>query len=447
MDLVNIVTFLWLAWWAFVAVRELAKGTRDSVLYLIPVYFVYCGVPLLLDVVAGIPEYLLQPGYQLAVQDERTSLIYCAFVAAVPVFWYRWGRVRRVTNWPDLGSTQLAETSTIDHLLRRARPLLQIAAWAPVAAWLFAPNPSAFLEYGAAPVQMLESGAELTEDASYYINVISRVSLLAVVAIGALMLSQRKRFLINLFLYFGPLLITAVWLNSKRTSVVLAVVVLLFALWYRGMLRGTKLYVVGALAILLIGAFSQYYQTGVRDAYAEADSSRIYRGIRVDYGRDSRIKMAIYAELYPEEMQILDYRGQTVLYYAGLAIPREVWPEKPLPYAQYFTAAMQLRPAEMQHGSMTTSWLDEAIANFGWGGLFIGPFVFALICRVGDKRQSGIVSLLTGLVAILFLSVELIAFFPIVAIWVGVMALPARSRADAANAPVDLEGYQPESLA
>ena len=79
---------------------------------------------------------------------------------------------------------------------------------------------------------------------------------------------------------------------------------------------------------------------------------------------------------------------------------------------------------------MTTSWLDEAIANFSWLGMLLGPLVPGLVCAIGDRRRSSGARSLTLLVASLLLTVNLVAFMSIAVLWVGAMALsrPAAAR-------------------
>jgi hypothetical protein len=70
---------------------------------------------------------------------------------------------------------------------------------------------------------------------------------------------------------------------------------------------------------------------------------------------------------------------------------------------------------------MTTTWLDEAIANFSWPGMAIGPVLIGLICRVGDSRGSAMVRVLTVVVAVLLMSVHAIAFWPVFILWLAMM--------------------------
>ena len=76
-------------------------------------------------------------------------------------------------------------------------------------------------------------------------------------------------------------------------------------------------------------------------------------------GRDDVTKMAIYAELYPNELEILDYPFQSFLFTSTMYVPRELWSDKPWPYAVYATSALMQIKSQYVGWSMTTGILDE----------------------------------------------------------------------------------------
>jgi len=188
------------------------------------------------------------------------------------------------------------------------------------------------------------------------------------------------------------------------------------ALWYRGKIKSLGLAL--ATPALLLASFSILYQGVIRQMRpGTTTSADLYESMRVDYGRDSRVKMVAYSLLHPSEMTILDFPGQTVLFDIGAWIPRSVWPEKPYPYAVYFTSAMLGQPVQDMGWGMTTSLFDEVISNAGWPGLLLGPLIIGFVCWVGESTRDPLVILLTVLVACLLMSVELVAFAPLFALW------------------------------
>ena len=51
----NLCGFTWLFVCAVCSLRKLASGSRHSIHFLVGVHFLFCGVPLLADVVFGVP--------------------------------------------------------------------------------------------------------------------------------------------------------------------------------------------------------------------------------------------------------------------------------------------------------------------------------------------------------------------------------------------------------
>ena len=48
-----------------------------------------------------------------------------------------------------------------------------------------------------------------------------------------------------------------------------------------------------------------------------------YANIRVDYGRDLVLKQALLSEVEASREPVLDYRGQSLVFYGTLFVPRE----------------------------------------------------------------------------------------------------------------------------
>lgn len=402
LTILNILTFFWLLAWALLAARNLAVGHRNAVLFVLGVHFLLNGLPLLLDELFGKPLYRALPGMYLATGDDLTSIIYCFYVsAAAPFLWWT-GRVRGTLTEKERRAAQAFTAESV----RRLRPFLYLLLVSPGLVAAFAPNPQLYLTYA----WIVTARGE--PEALQYQQVVSLMSVLSVVAAAGL-LASAPRIRGWMFLALTPWMGAAIWLNGKRYIVVFAVVLSWLALLYKGYFR--RLHFIAALVVLVlaIGVFSFSYQRAFQRGGGD-----LYENARVDFGRDDVIKMTIFAELHPSEIQILDYRGQSLVFYATMYIPRYIWQEKPLPYAQYFTSAMYFRSPRMWGWRLTTSWLEEAIANFSWLGMLLGPALLSVICRIGDRNSNAFVFPLTALVASLFLAVHFVAFAPIFLAWI-----------------------------
>lgn len=408
--LLKLLTFLWLAIWTLRAVIQLSRGIYRTVLFVIPVLFLLTGVPLLLDILIGVPTYDNLPGFALSSQDALTNILYCFYVSMIPPIWWRFGNASKPSS---LNQTQIQRINVLLGLkFQWIRPLAYVLLVLPLILIIFSPAPTSYLKYGA--VLLDASDEEFRQfhsiiRLSAVISIVSAVILL--LNISFVRLSARLR--IPMLIVVAPWLILNTWVHGKRSVIAITILLLILVFWSRGGLRGMRLIGIFAIAALGLFAYSYLYQTQVRSI----DIASIYQNIRIDYGRDDVIKMTLFAELNPSRIQILEYRGQSLLFYLTMYVPRSFWPDKPYPYAQYFTSALFLAPPRLWGWGMTTSWLEEAIANFSWFGMGIGPLVIGIICRIGDKANNFITMILTVLIASLFLVLHLVAFASLFIIW------------------------------
>jgi hypothetical protein len=416
-NVVNTVTFLWLGFWAVRSIRALAAGERHSILFAILVLFGLAGIPVFLDVIVGRPAYIMK-GLYLCSRDDRTAYIYCLYVASVPLIWWLTGRGRRSPNGTADSEGQ-GPRSAVG--MQRLRPLLYLFLVLPLAGLLLSPHRAAYLKYGAAGMGAVNTG-------TVYHALISLASVLCLIGAAGILASE-ARIRPRTCLFLAPWVLLAIWCNGKRHIIAYALVLIGYVLWEKGYLRSRRLLAGGAAMLAALFLFSYVYLTSVRGIhrdFLQADGA--YQIMRLDNGRDAEIKLAIFGELHPDVVRILDYRGQSLLFYLTMYVPRTVWKAKPLPYAQHVTSAALLKPVKNHGWSLTTSWLEEAIANFGWWGMLIGPLTLSGICRIGDSCEDGLVGALTALIACLFLSVHFVSFAPIFFLWVFLVIWTRRVR-------------------
>lgn len=403
--LVNILTVMWLGGWALFAIKRIGTGKRESVNFVIMAHSWFSGMPLVLTLLMGSPQFDIYPGFRIASHDATTALIYDLYVCLVPLILWRFGRHRHQESFPSFALPE--------KLLRYAGgswPVFLFPLAAPLIVALTSPTPSAYLGYAVS----LSKG--LTPAAAAHHEWMSIASLLSVGTAALLLLAMNPLKTLHIFAV-APWLVLSCWLNGKRFIVLLSIAMLGYVLWQKGTVRGVRLFALSTVALAAFVLFSVAYQADVRDFGATRTVTEQRESIRIDYGREAQIKMTIFAELHPEQMRILEFRGQSLLFSLTAYIPRSWWVGKPLPYAQYFTSALFLSPPQFWGWGMTTSWLEEAIANFGWFGIVIGPLLPALICRISDSGRSVFMQILGTLNATLLLAVELVAFMPLFLIW------------------------------
>lgn len=412
--LIAAVTFSWLLLILAATAVQFAKNNRHSILIPIAIHFILCGAPLAADLLLGQPDYSHSPGFYLASRDSRTNLIYCAYVAGMPPLWWWLGRGKTTRR---LRPLHLSSNTTV------ITGLQTLGLLSPAVALALSPHPGAYAKYGAVLNQAFASSA--AHDFHPWITLTTVIA----TACFAAALASWRRITVPRLISTLPLLLLAVWINGKRSIIAIALLLVGYALWSRGTIRGPRLIGTALAATTAFLTFSIAYQSKLRDFDTyERQFSEIAENARVDYGRDDVIKLAIFSELHPEQIRILDHRSQSLLFYMTMFIPRDWWPEKPYPYAHYVTSAVLLTPPRLRSWAVTTSILDEAIANFGWCGMLLGPAFIALICRCGDNSSLMVVRLLTPTVAALFLTVQMVAFAPLFFIWCTLRLLDSRRR-------------------
>ena len=327
---------------------------------------------------------------------------------AVPVVWYKTGRSRCTGRSPSLSRATVVPTGSVG-----LRFLFLGFLISPLALLCFAPEPSVYLTYGASAKELIND--ELTT----YHGYIAGCCILSLVGFAGTLLTL-ERMGVRPIACLAPFAAVSAWIHGKRSIVFCYVVVTVYVYYIKGNLTGRRLLVFCMLSAITLSLFSMYYQTVVRAEIARLDSfESYYENLRIDFGRDNTVKLVIYSELHPNDVKILDYRFQNIVYDLAFFVPRSMWRSKPWPYAVYVTWAMLLRQGDADSigWGVTTSWLDEALASFGWFGLVIGPGLFSLLCRIGDKSDDMMTRGLTVLNVLLLYTVQLSAFLPLFFLW------------------------------
>ncbi len=427
-NLVKIVTFAWLLFWAFLSVKNIIFKRYYSAYLVIIISFLFFGVPLLLDLVIGEPKYNFFPGMdnlRVAVRDETTFLVYCMYIAIVPVvLWYNGVPKDKENHGRLLVNNQtflvdLAGFGNRYKLGKQFKLLIILIGYfllfLPFIVWTFSPNPGIYSTYGVA-------GSAAFSEAEYkFHQFIHHSSLLSLGGLITIIILQKDKNLSLMNLYFWasvliPTFIT-VWLNGKRHIIAFVIFALILTLLLKKAFSRVKILVFFLGLLLTFVIFSYSYQTSLVRSIA---TKQVYEISRFDYARDAVLKTSIYSELNPDKLKILDHRLQTVYHALILyTIPRSLWLDKPIPYDYqvYITAvSFKISPKDVIFG-LTGTWLAESLSNFGWVGAFIGPMTIALICRFGDSTRNNFLIICTSFLSIYLLLLSLGYTVPFLIIW------------------------------
>ncbi|MEN8399845.1 O-antigen polymerase [Acinetobacter towneri] len=365
-----------------------------SLLYLL-FYFVFI-FPLFLDFIFDIPDYDRYYGFKLAINDNLVNLLYCFFILVCSGFFYFFkGKVVF-----SIGNLMINKNKFL---------FLFVISILPILYFMTLPNIVPYSIYGTRWVRQLND-----YEVALHSNLVI-LTFLSCIAAAYLLVTLKKSYLLKIFLIF--VVICDIWFNGKRIIYLLFVTCFsCFYIFNIGKINYKSVAVVFSLVISFF-IFSSWYQNNVRD-YDEKLFEDKYQTFRIDYFRDQRVKMALYSTLYPKSMEILEYPGQSYLFTIGAYIPRSLWDSKPYPYAHYFTSAMLNSPPGQRDWTMTTSWFDEFISNFGLLGIFFGPIAYIYLVRVGMRKNNFFMQLLTLLLGAIYLYLHMLTFAILLYAWI-----------------------------
>jgi hypothetical protein len=392
----NLLTFAWLGYWVFRAFKDLVNGHYYTIYIVILIHFLFSGVPLLLDVLFRLPDFIIYPGFNRALHDQLTSIIYCLYVSIIPPILWRFGR-------PKINAKDRTFLYLRDNLLKQnksTRLLLIMIAYillfSPVIAWLLSPDPSIYFKYA----ELVKNGYKYSEDIVRYNHIYIRLTTITSIlgACALIFLQLKKINKLSFKVSFWLVIILGVsisgWLHGKRTYIAIGLVLILLSLVIKKVVSGKQLVIAFLVGLPLLFFVADVYQSNVRGLSRETiGEERYYDQFRLYLGKDHQIKLAIYSELYPEKNQILEYRLQTFYYYAiSHTIPRLLWPGKPkiAPSYEYFLSKAALgQEIDSDYSSpgiyLQASYFGEMLSNVGWLGILLGPITVAWFCRVGDS--------------------------------------------------------------
>lgn len=377
-------------------VRLIIQRRSRILSYVYLIFFVFYIFPLALDFLSGKPQLDMFPLFVRSFNDYYTNIVYCIFMGVL------------IYNFKDKSSIEGAGgliTRKQKFDLLKEMTVLIIALLPLILVFIFE-HPEVYLIYRDHADVIVESRSPIPG----LIYLTTSISVL-VIFINAV----AKDYSLKYFILFSPILFADIWLNGKRNILAL-ILVFFFLLIFNNKVVSNKMKIfISAVIICGTVLLNNFYQNSIRESKPED----FYTGFRIDFGRDAALKAGIYKVLYSDsERPILEFPGQTFLFYATIFIDRETWKEKPYPYAQYFTSAALDAPPQMWGWGLTTSFFEECISNFSIFGFFIGPFIFFRIIRKASKLNNKIFDLFTILICGILLTVEITAYYLLFVSWV-----------------------------
>lgn len=367
----NIIFIIIAALFIFPSLKRVIKYKSSSISdYVILLIAIFNVVPVLCDVIIGVPTYVYwYRSFDPVMTDFDTCLIYNTYIIItimiLQYYAYKRTKKNKKSNVVDTVRLSVFRHPAFDVALILL-PLIFVVAKYGI---------RVFYGYSMLGTRNIQSGD------SQLINQMITLSVYIYSTRYFSRLRKTREFILMLVFFFA-----LIWLNGKRYMIVSIgeVIFYLYQMTNRKTTRRVKLGLILTGAVLFIIAFSVYYLTNVK---VNTASEYLYGTLRVDFGRDDVTKYVIKQVLL-DGNKILDYPGQTVIADLLMFVPRSIWPGKPYPHYRYLTAAILGVGLQKIPAGTTPSLFEMNLCNFSWFGIPVTIIFLLALCRYTDRRNN-----------------------------------------------------------
>lgn len=375
--------------------RIVNKKSKTVADYVILILYVFNVLPILLDILFGLPEYTgLFTVFYDGMKNLSVSIIYDIYMIItllVLLLYAKIIRPRKIINHDSNNNNAFKIILFITSLL----PVIQV---------ILSGHYSAFFTYTTNTERGLPNS---------FITLNSHLILLSILAFGTLFFNGKKMTKTRLTILTIHSFLT-LWIGGKRFILVTMIIVYMF--YYLNTSKAVnkrKIIIFILSSFVLVVVYFLSYTILVKKTMTGLDFSSAYTSLRINFGRDDVIKFVMYKE-HILNNPIIDYRGQTILSTFLFFIPRSIWPSKPFPHYRYLTAAIIHVPVEYVHFGMTPSLFEMTISNFGLlFGLIFAILLILLFMYRADKASTISVRIIYLMIVIVLLTqnIDIIASY------------------------------------
>lgn len=407
---------------------RLLKRQATSVIAVVNcIFFAVYILPMGLDLFIRNPDFGHLVGYNRAANDSLVRIYSAIALSIAPIIWTQFAKF----GYRPRSEIQAELESRPNRRLFRMKNAALIAiAVSPILFLAFAPSFEPYASYGPILSKVSRSAIEELSFHAYLNQLIIYSMLSSFILLITLLRSRGTIRLLGVLLILGLLLIDC-YLHGKRSSVAIVFCSLVFCIWYTNSVRMSLLVPFLTGSVIIVAGFSLWYQ----DSFGRSQSNtfeKIYNEYRLEFSRDHAHKFVLYNGFHADDdTRILSYPGESLVIYLTLPIPRSIWQEKPVSYAMSLTcAALGVKRHYLGWG-VTSSILDESIANFGLFGIFLGPLAFGVILRNCLRYNDAVFRMVTTVLCLMLMMVHLSSCLPMLLCWI--LILWNRRRRRAAN--------------
>lgn len=380
-------------------INNLYRKRINAYFFIIPVFLLFYVSPVFIDKIVGLdffgPSYSTTLYY--ALNDKLTSLIYNFYISIVLLIFFYFSRSKVFLNY----SITEKDVIKIFNFIKKWRFFLYLIIVSPLFLVLVAGDYSFYSTY-------VDRDRILSNNFQTYASKMSVISLpLMILLINEkIFFFKKNKNLIYLFSLFFLFLILSlnVYIHGKRSIVAAFIFLFIVSLLITKVLKKRYIIFLGFISLLIFSLFMFLYGKNIEEAKGLLG---IYEGLRLDFSRDYSLKFVIYHELLNNNF-VVPYAGASYLFLLTFFIPRELWADKPLPYAVYFMNSIfgDFGGTYFYGWGLTTSFVSEAVSNIGFLGLIFFPVFYVFSIRKIEKKKNITLKMLGYLIMVLLLVLE-----------------------------------------
>ena len=353
------------------SLHSFLKGKVNAAVILYPIFFIFYSIHLFLDVLYGVPIYPKKfHSFYLATQNLETVIIYLLYVVSViAVFTYLQKKRKYIL-------VEGRKRQSLIFLVIKSLFLL-LAIYLSLY-FVSSPNPLDYLVYGDIRIVTNPEAKTYYSKVAFF-SMISGFIILVLRASDGSGCSKRKR-IVYIFI-----LLLDIYLNNKRLVFSFIPLFYLLEVFFSEKKKIPALKFAISMVLMAVAYYS--YANFIKLSTMVVNNDLIYFYLRHELGRDDTMQFAIYQTIV-NGREIMEYRGQSFIATILNYFPRDFYSNKPYPYSQYFTNNLLYGRigAGLLGWSVTTSILDEFVANFHFLGLPLSLVFIAYFIQYIDNQ-------------------------------------------------------------
>lgn len=388
-------------------INSFVKNKTNGYSFFIPVFLLFYVVPVLGDMVTGLGFRLSYKHINEAMDHVETSIIYNIYISLLIVFfvWHSKKLKSNLIRFSRENAFRVANSFVI--IYRKYFTALFILLVLPVLITLLYGDLSYYASYSRMDRGNIVPDSHSIISKLVLFNVILVAFLATTIILDKKMYRRDRRFV---FPILFVVLLACFWIHGKRSIVANYIVIQFVFLLISRAVPGKVILRQFMIVAMAFVAFLVSYGKNITDNAIDN-----YYGFRLDFSRDYGVRFTIYNDLLLER-NILPYDWASFIFNMTFYVPRDVWVEKPYPYAVYFTNSVfgNFGGSDSYGWGFTTSIFSEHISNVGWLGLLTAPLFIYFVFKYENRNTNPFFKLLSILIAILLVVLHPMAFMALI---------------------------------